>query len=61
MGTHLRVLSESYLVNINMPGLGLDGYQKTLNPFALDVSSLSIGRVKIHGSYSTSCLGSVYF
>ena len=40
---------------------GLDGYQKNLNPFALDVSSLSIGRVKIHGSYSTSCLGSVYF
>ena len=38
MGTHLRELSESYPMNTNMTG-------KSLRPYALDVSSLSIGRV----------------
>ena len=40
MGTHLRVLSERYSMNINM-----NGFQKSLHPCALDESSLSIGSV----------------
>ena len=44
MGTHLRVLSESYVMNTHM--IGLDGFQKSLRPCALDESSLSIKRVK---------------
>ena len=43
MGTHLRVLSESYLMNIWQ---GFDGLQKSLHPCALDKSSLSIGSSK---------------
>ena len=43
MGTHLRVLSESYPMNTNMTGL--DGLKRTLPPCVWDESSLSIGRV----------------
>ena len=43
MGTHLRVLSESYPLNTNMTGL--DGLPKYLLPCALAESSLSIERV----------------
>ena len=46
MGTHLRVLIKSYPMNTNKQGL--DGFQKSLRPCALDESSLSIGRVSIH-------------
>ena len=42
MGTHLRVLSESYPMNTNM---GLHGFQKSLHPCPLDESNLSIGRI----------------
>ena len=45
MGTHLRELSESLPMNTNMTGL--DGFQKSLRPYALDESSLSIGNVKL--------------
>ena len=38
MGTHMRVLSESYPANTNMTGL--HGFQKTLHPRALEESSL---------------------
>ena len=41
MGTHLRVLSQSYLMTV------LDGYPKYLHPCSLDESSLSMGRVII--------------
>ena len=41
MGTHLRVFSYSMITNVQ----GLDGYQKSLCPCALDESSLSIGKV----------------
>ena len=43
-GTHLRVLSESYLMNTNMTGFRW--FKKSLHPYALDESSLSIGRIK---------------
>ena len=43
MGTHLRVLNESYPMNTNMTGLRW--FSKTLHPCTLDESSLSIGRV----------------
>ena len=42
---HLRVLSRSYPMNTNM--IGLDGFQRSLCPSALDKSSLSIGMVNI--------------
>ena len=45
MGTHLRVLSESYPKNTNKTGL--DGFRKYLRSCVLDESSLSIGRVNI--------------
>ena len=45
MGTYLRVLSESFQMNTNMTGF--KWFQKALHPFALDESSLSMGRVKI--------------
>ena len=46
MGTHLRVLSESYPMKPTCQGL--DGFQKkSLHPCSLDESSLSIGRVVI--------------
>ena len=44
MGTHLRVLSESYLMNTNMTGFRW--FPKYLHFCALDESSLSIWRVK---------------
>ena len=44
MGTHLTVLSESFPMNTNMTCL--DVFQKSLCSCDLDVSSLSIGRVK---------------
>ena len=44
MGTHLRVLSESYPMNTNMTGLRC--FSKSLRPCTLDKCSLSIGRVK---------------
>ena len=34
MGTHMRVLSESFSMNTEMTGF--DGYQKSLHPCALD-------------------------
>ena len=43
MGTHLRVLSESYLMNTNMTGLRC--FLKSLRSCALDESSHSIGRI----------------
>ena len=46
MGTHLRILSERFPMNANMTGL--DGFQKSLGPCALDKSGLSIGRVKVN-------------
>ena len=45
MGTHLRVLSESFPMNTNMTGL--DGFRKSLRSCALDERSLSIERVEI--------------
>ena len=45
MGTHLRVLGESYPMYTNMTGFGW--FSKILCPCALDESSLSIGRVKV--------------
>ena len=39
MGTHERVLSESYPLNTNMTGK-LYGFQRSLHPCALDESSL---------------------
>ena len=44
MGTHLRVLSESYPINTNMTGFRW--FQKTLHSYSVDESRLSIGRVK---------------
>ena len=45
MGTHLRVLSESFPMNTNMTGFR--GFSKSLGPCTLgQVSGLSIGRVK---------------
>ena len=41
MGTHLRVLNESYPTYTN-----LGGFPNELHPCALDESSLSIGRVE---------------
>ena len=40
MGTHLRVLSESYLMNTMMD---LDAHKNSLHPCGLDESSLTIG------------------
>ena len=53
MGTHMRVLSESYPMNTNMTSL--DGLLKSLHPCALDESSLSIGRVNL--TLESSCRG----
>ena len=44
MGTHLRVLIESYPMNTNMTGF--KWFSKSLHPCALGESSLTIGRVK---------------
>ena len=44
MGTHLRVLSENFLMSTNMTSL--NRFQKPLHPCAFDESSLSIGRDK---------------
>ena len=41
MGTHLRVLSESYPIR-----QGLDGFQESMHPCDLGESSVIIGRVK---------------
>ena len=43
MGTHLRVLSESFPMNTNKTGF--DDFQKSLRSCALKERSLSIGRV----------------
>ena len=53
MGTHLRVLSESLIQWIPTQH-GLDGFQKSLCPCALDESSLSIGRVNRLASHTSS-------
>ena len=46
MGTHLRALSESHLMNTNMTGFGW--FSKfILLSCAMEESSLSIGRVNI--------------
>ena len=56
MGTHLRVLSESYPMNTNM--IGFRWFSSFLRPYALDESALSIGRSSIVDSYlSTSYQG----
>ena len=44
MGTHLRVLSESYPMNTNITGN--NGFQTSLHPCALGKGSVSFGRVK---------------
>ena len=44
IGTHMRVLSESFLKNTNITRFRW--FSKSLHPCALDESSLSIGRVK---------------
>ena len=44
MGTHVRVLSESYLMNTHMIQMV---FKKTLREGALDKSSLGIGKVNI--------------
>ena len=44
MGTHPRILSESYPMNTNMTGFRC--FQKSLHPCDLDESSLSTGRDK---------------
>ena len=45
---HLRVLSESFLINTNMKGFGsLDDYQISLHPCTVDESSLSFGRARL--------------
>ena len=46
MGTHLKVLSESYPMNTNMKGL--DVFSKIFASLCLGQSSLSIGRVNIN-------------
>ena len=51
MGTHLRVISESYLMSTNMT-LGLDVFQKSLRPWASDESNLSIGMFNIFPNIS---------
>ena len=51
MGTHLRVLSESYPMNTNMTALG--GFQKSSPLCALDESSLGIGRVNPSNAEAT--------
>ena len=43
MGTHLRVLSESYVMNTNM--IGFRPFSKALYHCALDKNTFSIGRV----------------
>ena len=43
VGTHVRVLSESFPMNTSMAGLV--GFQRTFRPCALDESSLSINRI----------------
>ena len=45
MGTHMRVLMESYPMNTNMTGFRWFS-KKSLHHRPLDKSSLSIGRVK---------------
>ena len=59
MGTHLRVLNESFPMNTKMTGFRW--FSKTLHPCALDENNLSIGRVKVNISISgvlcTSDLG----
>ena len=44
IGTHLRVLCDSYPINTNI-WQGFDDFQKSVRPHTLDESSLSIGRV----------------
>ena len=51
LGTHLRVLSESYPMNTNMTW-----FSKTFHPCALGESSLSIGRVIIGNTGKTHIL-----
>ena len=54
MGTHLRVISESYLMNTNMTGL--DGLQKELHPCALNVAS-ALGGLRISGELEVYGVG----
>ena len=47
MGTHMRILSKSYLMNTNMTGFKC--FSKNFaSLYALDKSSISVGRVKNH-------------
>ena len=52
MGTHLRVLSESFPMNTNITWFRW--FSKMLHPCALGESSLSIGRVKGRRFWSKS-------
>ena len=46
MGTHLRVLCESFPININIMGFRKNGFQNMFASLCFRQSSLSIGRVK---------------
>ena len=50
MGTHLKVLSESYPINTNL--VGSDGFQKYLSLCDLDESYASV----LEGLNITSCV-----
>ena len=47
-------------MNTNMTGTGLDGFQKSLHPCALDESSLSIGRVNLYAPM-LNVLNNIFF
>ena len=57
MGTHLRVLRESYTTNTNI--IGFRCFCKTLHPYALDESSFSIGKVKVYSVERNKALYSI--
>ena len=54
MSTHLKALSESYLLNTNTTGFRL--FPEILRPCGLDESSLSIGRVNDYTSSDTTLI-----
>ena len=57
MGTHLRVLSESFPMNTNMTEFRR--FSKPFAIFAMDESNLSIVRVKVHPARRT--LAGIFF
>ena len=56
MGTHRRVLCAGRAFQLIPTRQGLDGYQKSLYPCAVDESRLSIGKVKQSSSGGISVL-----